>query len=132
MQIAMIGLGRMGANMVRRLMAGGHQCVVYDIHADAVQESVRAGAVGATSFADLATKLTKPRALWMMVPAAIVDGMIADLRKHLEPGDILVDGGNSYYIDDIRRAAELRRQDCTMWTSAPAAACGDWNVGIAR
>src|ERR1700693_4562616 len=107
MQLGMIGLGRMGANMVRRLLKGGHQCVVFDMSPKAVQELVQEKAVGASSLADFAKKLVKPRAVWLMVPAAVVDKTIADLVPFLEPGDILIDGGNSYYIDDIRRAQEL-------------------------
>ena len=107
MQLGMIGLGRMGANMVRRLMRNGHQCVVYDRSEQAVDELVRENAVGATSLADLAKNLQKPRALWLMVPAAVVDKTIADLLPLLEAGDVLIDGGNSYYVDDIRRAKEL-------------------------
>jgi 6-phosphogluconate dehydrogenase len=107
MQLGMIGLGRMGANMVRRLLKGGHQCVVFDRSPTAVQELTREQAVGASSLADFVKKLEKPRALWLMVPAAAVDESIADLLPLLERGDILIDGGNSYYIDDIRRAKEL-------------------------
>jgi 6-phosphogluconate dehydrogenase len=107
MQIGMIGLGRMGANMVRRLLAAGHQCVVFDMSPKAVQELVQAKAVGASSLAEFVSKLTKPRAVWLMVPAAVVDQTIANLLPHLEPDDILIDGGNSYYVDDIRRAKEL-------------------------
>ncbi len=107
MQLGMIGLGRMGANMVRRLIKGGHDCVVYDRSEKAVKELVSEKAVGASSLADLVKKLKKPRAVWLMVPAAVVDQSIADLAKLLEPGDTLIDGGNSYYIDDIRRAKEL-------------------------
>ncbi len=107
MQLGMIGLGRMGGNMVRRLIKGGHDCVVYDRSEKAVKELVSEKAVGASSLADLVKKLQKPRALWLMVPAAVVDKSIADMVKLLEPGDILIDGGNSYYIDDIRRAKEL-------------------------
>jgi 6-phosphogluconate dehydrogenase len=107
MQIGMIGLGRMGANMVRRLLTGGHQCVVFDRSPKAVQELVDEKAVGSSSLADFVKKLTKPRAVWLMVPAAVVDQSIADLLPHLERDDILIDGGNSYYIDDIRRAKEL-------------------------
>jgi 6-phosphogluconate dehydrogenase len=106
-QLGMIGLGRMGANMVRRLLAGGHQCVVFDRAAQAVKELAQEKAVGASSLADLVKKLEKPRAVWLMVPAAVVDQTIADLLPALEPGDILIDGGNSYYVDDIRRAKEL-------------------------
>jgi 6-phosphogluconate dehydrogenase len=107
MQLGMIGLGRMGANMVRRLIRNGHQCVVYDRSEQAVDELVKENAVGATSLADLAKNLQKPRALWLMVPAAVVDKTIADLLPLLEAGDVLIDGGNSYYVDDIRRAKEL-------------------------
>jgi 6-phosphogluconate dehydrogenase len=107
MQIGMIGLGRMGANMVRRLITGGHQCVVFDRSPKAVQELVDEKAVGSSSLADFVKKLTKPRAVWLMVPAAVVDQTIADLLPHLERDDILIDGGNSYYVDDIRRAKEL-------------------------
>ena len=107
MQLAMIGLGRMGANMVRRLIKGGHQCVVFDMSPKAVEELARDKAVGASSLTDLVRKLQKPRAVWLMVPAAVVDKAIADLVPHLESGDILIDGGNSYYVDDIRRAKEL-------------------------
>jgi 6-phosphogluconate dehydrogenase len=107
MQLGMIGLGRMGANMVRRLLAGGHHCVVFDRAPQAVQKLARQKAVGAASLADLVKKLEKPRAVWLMVPAAVVDQTIADLVPSLEPGDILIDGGNSYYVDDIRRAREL-------------------------
>ena len=107
MQLGMIGLGRMGANMVRRLLKGGHQCVVFDRSPKAVNELVKEKAVGSTSLQDLVKKLEKPRAVWLMVPAAVVDKTIADLLPHLEAGDILIDGGNSYYVDDIRRAKEL-------------------------
>jgi 6-phosphogluconate dehydrogenase len=103
----MIGLGRMGANMVRRLLKGGHQCVVFDMWPQAVEELVQEKAAGAASLADLVQKLEKPRVVWLMVPAAVVDKTIADLLPALEPGDILIDGGNSYYVDDIRRAREL-------------------------
>jgi len=111
MQIGMIGLGRMGANMVRRLLNGGHQCVVFDRSPKVVQELVEEKAVGASSLADFAQKLTKPRAVWLMVPAAVVDETIAALLPHLERGDILIDGGNSYYVDDIRRAKELSSKE---------------------
>jgi 6-phosphogluconate dehydrogenase len=107
MQLGMIGLGRMGANMVRRLLKGGHQCVVFDRSSKAVNELAQEKAVGTASLADLVKKLAKPRAVWLMVPAAAVDATIEELLPALEPGDILIDGGNSYYIDDIRRAKEL-------------------------
>jgi 6-phosphogluconate dehydrogenase len=107
MQLGMIGLGRMGANMVRRLIKGGHECVVFDMSPKMVQELAKEKAVGAASLADLVKKMQKPRAVWLMVPAAVVDKTIADLLPSLEPGDILIDGGNSYYVDDIRRAKEL-------------------------
>jgi len=111
MQLGMIGLGRMGANMVRRLLRDGHQCVVFDRAPGAVQELVNDRAVGASSLADLVQKLAKPRALWLMVPAGVVDQAIADLLPLLEPGDTLIDGGNSYYIDDLRRAKVLAAKD---------------------
>jgi len=107
MQLGMIGLGRMGANMVRRLIKGGHQCVVFDMSPKAVQGLVEEKAVGSSSLADFVKKLAKPRVVWLMVPAAVVDKTIADLLPLLEAKDILVDGGNSYYVDDIRRAEEL-------------------------
>ena len=107
MQIGMIGLGRMGANMVRRLERGGHQCVVFDRTPANVKQLASEGATGAESLDDFVAKLNTPRAIWMMVPAAAVDGMLAELEKRLSPGDIVIDGGNSYYIDDIRRAKEL-------------------------
>src|SRR5580700_6905447 len=107
MQLGMIGLGRMGANMVRRLLKGGHECVVFDMSAKAVSELAKEKAIGSASLAEFIKKLSKPRAIWLMVPAGVVDKSIADLLPHLEHGDILIDGGNSYYIDDIRRAKEL-------------------------
>ena len=103
----MIGLGRMGANMVRRLIKNGHDCVVYDRSTEAVNSLAKEKAVGATSTADFVKKLSTPRAIWLMVPAAVVDSAIADLLPHLQAGDTIIDGGNSYYIDDIRRAKEL-------------------------
>jgi 6-phosphogluconate dehydrogenase len=108
MRVGMIGLGRMGANMVRRLLKGGHECVVYDRSADAVKASVAEGARGAASLTELVGGLTAPKALWIMVPAGSVDSVIRDLRPLLQAGDILIDGGNSHYHDDIRRANELR------------------------
>jgi len=110
MQLGMIGLGRMGANMVRRLIAKGHECVVFDMFPKAVSDLAKEGAVGASSLADFVKRLAKPRAIWLMVPAAVVDKTIADLLPHIEAGDILIDGGNSYYIDDIRRSKELKQK----------------------
>ncbi|MBL8875764.1 MAG: decarboxylating 6-phosphogluconate dehydrogenase [Phycisphaerae bacterium] len=107
MQLGMIGLGRMGANMVRRLIKGGHQCVVFDMSQDAVQALGKEKAIGAASLAEFVKKLDKPRAIWLMVPAAVVDKSIASLLPLLDSGDTIIDGGNSYYIDDIRRAKEL-------------------------
>jgi 6-phosphogluconate dehydrogenase len=107
MQLGMVGLGRMGANMVRRLIKGGHQCVVYDRAPLAVKDLVKEEAMGAVSPADFVKNLTKPRVVWLMVPAAVVDQTVAGFVPLLEPGDILIDGGNSYYVDDIRRAKEL-------------------------
>ena len=108
MHIGMIGLGRMGANMVRRLLKGGHRCTVFDMSPNAVEELVREKAAGASSLQDLVNKLEKPRVVWMMVPAAVADKTIAGLLPHLEAGDALIDGGNSNYVDDIRRAEELK------------------------
>jgi 6-phosphogluconate dehydrogenase len=107
MQLGMIGLGRMGANMARRLINGGHSCVVYDKSAAAVETLVKEKATGATSLAEFVAKLDKPRAIWLMVPAAFVDSSLAELAPLLQAGDMLIDGGNSYYVDDIRRAKEL-------------------------
>ncbi len=107
MQLGMVGLGRMGANMVRRLIEGGHDCVVFDMSPKAVEELVKEKAAGASSLADFVKKLATPRAVWLMVPAAVVDQTIADVLPHLQSGDILIDGGNSYYVDDIRRAKAL-------------------------
>ncbi len=110
MQIGMIGLGRMGANMVRRLLRGGHECVVFDRSAEAVAELVKEKATGAGSLADFVQKLQTPRAVWLMVPAAAVDDTLAQLVPLLGKGDIVIDGGNSYYVDDIRRAQALAGQ----------------------
>ena len=108
MQLGMIGLGRMGSNMVRRLVKGGHECVVYDVSAKAFETLMVQGAVGADALGDLVSQLSKPRAVWLMVPAAVVDQELAVLVPLLESGDIVIDGGNSYYRDDIRRGAELK------------------------
>ncbi|MBV8228157.1 MAG: decarboxylating 6-phosphogluconate dehydrogenase [Verrucomicrobia bacterium] len=107
MQLGMIGLGRMGSNMVRRLLKAGHEAVVFDMSIKAVQQLVEEKAIGSSSVVEFVNKLSKPRAVWLMVPAGVVDATIADLVPLLEPGDILIDGGNSYYVDDIRRAKEL-------------------------
>ena len=107
MQLGMVGLGRMGANMVRRLLRGGHECVVFDRTPAVVEGMAGEGAISSSSFRDLVKKLDRPRALWLMVPAAVVDRSIAELVPLLDAGDILIDGGNSYYVDDIRRAREL-------------------------
>ena len=110
MQLGMIGLGRMGSNMVRRLMRGGHECVVFDMNPTSVKQMAGEGATGAESLDELGRKLKKPRAVWLMVPAAVVDSTLQELVPRLEPGDTVIDGGNSYYIDDIRRAKELREK----------------------
>lgn len=107
MQLGMIGLGRMGANMVRRLMRDGHECVVYDVNPDSVKELAGEGAIGADSIEDLCNKLNGPRNVWLMVPAALVDSVIADVEPHLSADDTLIDGGNSYYKDDLRRSKAL-------------------------
>ncbi|WP_295789381.1 phosphogluconate dehydrogenase (NAD(+)-dependent, decarboxylating) [uncultured Microbacterium sp.] len=107
MQLAMVGLGRMGANIVRRLMRDGHDCVVFDVNQDAVAALVAEGATGATSVADLAAKLQKPRAVWLMIPAGLTGKVVDQVAEVLEPGDIIIDGGNSNYRDDVRRAKKL-------------------------
>ena len=107
MQLGMVGLGRMGANMVRRLIKGGHRCIVFDLSPKAVEGLAKEGAAGSASFGDLAKGLDKPRRVWLMVPAAAVDKTITNLLPFLESGDTIIDGGNSYYVDDIRRAKEL-------------------------
>jgi 6-phosphogluconate dehydrogenase len=108
MQIGMIGLGRMGGDMVRRLLKGGHDCVVYDRNDEAVAALVPEGAMGAGSVEEFASRLAKPRVVWLMVPAAATDATLAAIEPHLEPGDIVVDGGNSHYHDDLRRSQELK------------------------
>jgi 6-phosphogluconate dehydrogenase len=108
MQLGMIGLGRMGANLVRRLHRGGHHCVVFDVNPGPVKDLVKEGATGASSLDDFVKKLSKPRAIWLMVPAAVVDPTLKDLGPLLEEGDAVIDGGNSYYVDDLRRAVELK------------------------
>jgi 6-phosphogluconate dehydrogenase len=110
MQLGMIGLGRMGANLVRRLMDHGHECVVYDIDASAVTQLEDKGAIGASSLDDFVTKLTVPRAAWIMVPADFVGATVDELADRMEPGDIIIDGGNSYYRDDVHRAAALKER----------------------
>src|SRR6201996_5569497 len=107
MQLGMVGLGRMGANMVRRLLTGGHECVVFDMSPKAVEELIDEKAIGSSSLEELAKKLEKPRAVGLRAPAAVVDKTIADLLPALEAGDTIIDGGNSYYVDDLRRAHEL-------------------------
>src|ERR1041385_4463703 len=108
MQIGMIGLGRMGANMVKRLLRGGHECVVNDRNPEAVQALIDEGATGDTSLDAFIAKLKAPRAIWLMIPAALVDTILGQLLTVVEPGDVIIDGGNSYYIDDIRRATDLK------------------------
>ena len=108
MEIGMIGLGRMGANMVRRLLKADHRCVVYDRSTSAVQTLVDVGAIGASSLNDLIQKLSAPRAIWLMIPAALVDSTLGELSGMVSANDIIIDGGNSYYIDDIRRSRELK------------------------
>jgi 6-phosphogluconate dehydrogenase len=110
-QLGMIGLGRMGASMALRMMKGGHECVVYDVHAAAIERLVDQGSIRAASFEDLVARLAKPRTIWLMLPAAVVDQTLATLVPLLDAGDIVVDGGNSYYRDDVRRAAELKQRE---------------------
>ena len=107
MQLGMVGLGRMGANLVRRLMRGGHECVVYDLHAEAVRQLEAEGAVGASSLDDFVAKLTPPRAAWVMVPAAYAGQTVQDLADRMQAGDVVIDGGNTYYRDDVDRAKAL-------------------------
>src|SRR4030088_712755 len=126
MQLGMIGLGRMGANMARRLLRGGHQCVVFDMSPKAVEELVQEKAIGAADLKDFVKKLDKPRALWLMVPAAVVDKAISDLAPYLEAGDTLIDGGNSYYVDDIRRAKELAAKGIHYWRAGTSG--GVWGL----
>ena len=109
MQLGMIGLGRMGSNMAIRLLNAGHACAVYDHNAQAVNDLAPKGAVGASSLADLVDKLAAPRAVWLMLPAAVVDSVLAELKPLLQANDIIIEGGNSYYHDDIRRAAEMAK-----------------------
>ena len=127
----MIGLGRMGSNMVRRLIRAGHHCVVYDLHPEAVQTLANDEAIGTTSFEDFAGKLKSPRTVWMMVPAAVVDQTLNALVPFLEQDDVIVDGGNSYYHDDIRRAAELKTKGIHYVDAGPAAAYGARSAAIA-
>ena len=124
MELGIVGLGRMGANMARRLMRDGHRIVAYDVNPDAVSELAGEGAEGAASLEELASKLSAPRAVWVMVPAGeITEKTVADVAAVLEPGDAIIDGGNSYYRDDIRRAEMVRREgDRLTSTAAPAAA----------
>lgn len=110
MQIAMVGLGRMGANMVRRLMRAGHECVVYDHSADAIAALANEGATPSQSLEEMCAKLQAPRAVWLMVPAGVVDDTLAALTPHLESGDVILDGGNSYYVDDLRRAKQVEEK----------------------
>ena len=110
MELGMIGLGRMGANMVRRLLKHEHQCIVYDRSVEAVQALVKEGAVGSTSLKEFVSQLKTPRAIWLMIPAALVDATLTQLSAIIDSGDIIIDGGNSYYIDDIRRAGDLKNK----------------------
>lgn len=126
MQLGMIGLGRMGANMVRRLLNAGHHAVVFDMSPQAVEVTQKA--VGANSLQDFVQKLQTPRAIWLMVPAAVVDHSLAALLPLLDAGDVVIDGGNSYYVDDIRRITNSRPKKLHSSTSGRAAACGDWNA----
>jgi 6-phosphogluconate dehydrogenase len=130
-QLGMVGLGRMGANLVRRLMRDGHTCVVYDVSADAVKALEADGATGAASLEDFVAKLEIPRAAWVMVPAAYTGDTVDKLADAMSEGDIIIDGGNSYYRDDIHRAAQLKPKGSTTSTWAPAAACSAWSAATA-
>jgi len=131
MQLGMIGLGRMGANMVRRLMRGGHTCVVYDRSADAVSGLGKEGATGATALQDFVSKLDKPRSIWLMVPAGVTDASINELIPLLDKGDCIIDGGNSYYIDDIRHAKELAAKGIDYVDVGTSGGVWDSSAGIA-
>ena len=132
MQMGMIGLGRMGGNIVRRLAAHGHTCVVYDRAREAVDALAREGSKPATGLADMAKQLSKRRIIWVMLPAGkITDDTVTELGGLLESGDIIIDGGNSFWQDDIRRAKELAKKGSSMSTSAPRAACGAASAGTA-
>ena len=131
MKLGMIGLGRMGANMVRRLLRGGHTCVVYDVHVPAVAALAQDGAEGVVSLAAFVAALEPPRAVWMMVPAGVVDATLADLVPLLQSGDTIIDGGNSYYHDDLAAPPNLARGASTTLTWGPAAASGDWTAATA-
>lgn len=132
MEIGMIGLGRMGANIVRRLMRYGHSCVVYNRTPDKVAQLEAEGAIGAASLDDLVQKLTPPRIIWVMVPAGeVTEQMIGKLADKLERDDIIIDGGNSYYKDDVRRSQALQKQGFTMLILALVAECGGWTEGTA-
>ena len=132
MQLGMIGLGRMGANIVRRLLRGGHKCVVFNRSPDKVKQLESEGAQGTTSLDDFVSQLTPPRAAWVMVPAGeATQQMVMALAQKLEPGDIIIDGGNSYYKDDVRRAGLLQERVFIMWMLAPAAEFGDWSGATA-
>ena len=131
MQLGMIGLGRMGANMVRRLMKDGHECVVFDVDPAGVSQLESEGATGASSLEDLVSKLAVPRAAWIMVPAALVQRVADELMEHLQPGDTIVDGGNSYYRDDVDRAAATPSRECISSTSVRPAACTDSSAATA-
>jgi 6-phosphogluconate dehydrogenase len=131
MQIGLVGLGRMGANMVKRLIKGGHDVVVSDLSEKAVKDVESAGAKGSTSLEDFLGKLQKPRVVWLMVPAGAVDSMIDKIAPHLESGDILIDGGNSYYIDDTAAPRIWSRRASPTSTSASAAVSGASNAATA-
>ena len=132
MQLGMIGLGRMGANMAMRFMKAGHECIVYDSHPDPVQELVKKGAKGSTSLTAFVKTLSKPRAVWLMVPAAAVDPVLGSLTPLLEPGDIVIDGGNSDYHDDIRRAAELKEAGIRYVDVGVSGGYGAWSAATAK
>ncbi len=130
MQIGMVGLGRMGANMVRRLLKQGHDCVVFDVNADNVDVLVKEGATGASSPADLIAKLAAPRAVWLMLPAAITPKIARDFASKLNKGDAIIDGGNSFYREAIDLSGEFSPLGSTISTSVHRVACGAWNVAI--
>ena len=131
MQLGMVGLGRMGSNMVRRLMHAGHRCTVFDMSPKAVKNLAKEGATGSKSLADFVKKLETPRAIWLMVPAAVVDQTIAKIAPLLKKDDILIDGGNSYYVDDIRRAKELAAKGIHYVDVGTSGGVGVWSAATA-
>jgi 6-phosphogluconate dehydrogenase len=131
MQLGMVGLGRMGANIVRRLMRDGHECVVFDVNPDSIKQLEGEGATGAFTMEEFVNKLERPRAAWVMIPAGITGKIVDQLAALLDEGDIIIDGGNSNYRDDVRRAAKLKEQGCITSMSVLVAASSVWSAATA-